>query len=63
MTSPLQFAGQGDMDQALVHMVQAIALGEPEGLVRIFIDVGPPMARLLYEALNRGIATDLCPRG
>jgi LuxR family maltose regulon positive regulatory protein len=46
------------MDQALAHIVQAIALGEPEGFVRMFVDEGPPMARLLYEALNRGIGTE-----
>jgi LuxR family maltose regulon positive regulatory protein len=30
--------------------------------VRIFVDEGPPMARLLYEALNRGIAPDYTRR-
>jgi LuxR family maltose regulon positive regulatory protein len=35
---------------------------EPEGFVRVFVDEGPPMARLLYEALTRGIAPDYARR-
>ena len=31
---------------------------EPEGFVRVFVDEGPPMARLLYEAVSRGVASD-----
>jgi LuxR family maltose regulon positive regulatory protein len=38
---------------ALEH---ALALAEPGGFVRIFVDEGPPMADLLYKALNLGIA-------
>jgi LuxR family maltose regulon positive regulatory protein len=35
---------------------RALVLGEPEGYVRTFVDQGPPMARLLYDAVTRGIA-------
>jgi LuxR family maltose regulon positive regulatory protein len=31
-------------------------LAEPKGFIRIFVDEGPPMASLLYEALSRGIS-------
>ena len=41
---------------------QALALAQPGGFVRIFIDEGPPMARLLYEAVTRGIAPDYARR-
>ena len=34
----------------------ALALAEPGGFVRIFIDEGPPMAELLSEALAQGLA-------
>ena len=37
-------------------------VAEPEGFVRVFVDEGPPMAGLLYEALNRGIAPDYVRR-
>jgi LuxR family maltose regulon positive regulatory protein len=41
---------------------ETLALAEPEGFIRIFVDEGPPMARLLYEALSRGIAPDYVRR-
>jgi LuxR family maltose regulon positive regulatory protein len=34
----------------------ALTLAEPGGFIRAFVDEGPPMARLLYKALTRGIA-------
>jgi LuxR family maltose regulon positive regulatory protein len=47
----------GDTDQAIIFLDRAIALAKPGGFIRIFVDEGPPMARLLYEALSHGIAT------
>jgi LuxR family maltose regulon positive regulatory protein len=47
----------GEKDKAAQLLADALALAEPEGFVRIFVDEGPPMARLLYEALSRGTAT------
>jgi len=41
---------------------RALALAGPEGYVRIFLDHGPPMAHLLYEALSRGIAPETVQR-
>ena len=32
---------------------RAMTLAEPEGFVRIFVDEGKPMARLLYEAASQ----------
>jgi LuxR family maltose regulon positive regulatory protein len=37
---------------------RALDLAEPEGFIRIFVNEGPPMAPLLYEALARGIAPE-----
>jgi len=54
----LVLSTQGETNQALVHLEEALSIGEPEGYVRIFVDEGPPMARLLYEGLSRGIAPD-----
>ena len=33
----------------------ALTLAKRGGFIRIFVDEGPSMARLLYEALNRGL--------
>jgi LuxR family maltose regulon positive regulatory protein len=47
---------QGDLPRALDPLERALALAEPEGYVRIFVDKGPPMAALLREAAKQGIA-------
>lgn len=46
---------QGAQDQALQVLHEALALAEPEGFIRIFIDEGKPMAELLTEAFDRGM--------
>jgi len=46
----------------LPTLERALALAEPEGYVRTFLDEGPPMARLLYRATERGIAADYVGR-
>ena len=53
----LALQGKRDIDLALSKLEQALTLGEPEGFIRIFVDEGPPMARLLHEALSRDIAS------
>jgi LuxR family maltose regulon positive regulatory protein len=50
------YEAQGRRDKALSSLEEALSLAEPEGFIRTFIDEGPPMARLLYEASNRKIA-------
>src|SRR5690349_5286990 len=47
---------RGDVPAALASLQRALALAEPEGYVRIFIDAGPPMASLLRAAAKHGIA-------
>ncbi|HEY3116718.1 MAG TPA: LuxR C-terminal-related transcriptional regulator, partial [Chloroflexota bacterium] len=49
---------RGDIPTALVPLGRALALAQPEGYVRIFVDEGPPMAGLLQEAAKRRIARD-----
>ena len=58
----LSLQAQGNTDQAITRLEKAIALAEPEGFVRIFVDEGPPMARLLREAVARGIEPDYARR-
>lgn len=52
----IAFQANGDDDQAIATFKQALALAEPEGFVRIFVDEGPPLAHLLDNALARGLA-------
>ncbi len=52
----LAFNAASDSDKAVELLVEALALAAPGGLLRVFVDEGPPMARLLYEALTRGVA-------
>ncbi|MDY6877471.1 MAG: LuxR C-terminal-related transcriptional regulator [Chloroflexota bacterium] len=47
---------QGDLNRALACLEHALELAEPQGYVRIFADEGEPMARLLWQAAERGIA-------
>jgi len=49
---------QGDNSAALDPLQRSLTLAEPEGYVRIFVDEGVPMARLLYEAAAHGIMPD-----
>jgi len=47
---------------ALDNLNQALTLAKPQGYVRLFVDEGPPMARLLYKALSHSIAPDYVQR-
>ncbi|HEX6605578.1 MAG TPA: LuxR C-terminal-related transcriptional regulator [Chloroflexia bacterium] len=54
----LAHQAQGAIPAALVPLQRALALAEPEGYVRIFVDEGAPMAVLLQAAARQGIAPD-----
>jgi LuxR family maltose regulon positive regulatory protein len=47
---------RGDSRAALAPLGRALALAEPEGYVRVFVDEGASMAALLDEAAESGIA-------
>jgi LuxR family maltose regulon positive regulatory protein len=59
----LVFQNKGDMDQALVVLGKALSLAQPEGYIRIFLDEGEPMLKLLFQAkahrIGQGYASDL----
>ena len=44
-----------DLPQALMLLEKALTLGESKGFIRIFVDEGPALARLLYAALQQDI--------
>ena len=52
-----------DMDQALAALERALALAQPEGYCRVFLDEGEPMAKLLFQAkahrIGLGYASEL----
>ncbi len=52
----LAFQAEGQEEQAMTALDEALNLAEPGGFVRIFLDEGPAMARLLRQAASRGIA-------
>jgi len=48
----------GDKDQAVQLLCDALALAAPGGLIRLFVDEGPLMAQLLSEAEAIGMMPD-----
>lgn len=58
----LAHQAQGETSSALAALERALCLAEPEGYVRVFVDEGLPMARLLQEAASRGVAPDSARR-
>src|ERR1044071_1028930 len=46
---------QGKEDRALQVLEEALALAEPGGFIRLFLDEGVPMARVLAEAAAHGM--------
>jgi LuxR family maltose regulon positive regulatory protein len=53
----LALQAQGETDQALSALEEALSLAEPEGYVWTFAKEGEPMRMLLKEAAARGVGT------
>jgi LuxR family maltose regulon positive regulatory protein len=49
---------RGEPTSALTALERTLRLAEPEGYVRLFADLGLPMARLLQEARSRAVMSD-----
>jgi LuxR family maltose regulon positive regulatory protein len=49
---------QGNVAHAMLALSRALSLGEPEGYMRVFLEEGIPVVRLLREAESRGIHRD-----
>ena len=54
----LAYQARGDIAAALDALKNALALAEPEGYVRLFVDEGKPIDELLTVAAMRGILPD-----
>ena len=53
---------RGQETGMLVDLEHALRDAEPEGYVRLFADLGPPMAALLREARSRGVLSEYVDR-
>ena len=61
----LAFKMQGERETALTALKRALVLAEPGNFVRLFLDEGQPLIKLLEQILNnfkRKVDTDLSPR-
>ncbi len=54
----LAYSEQGDDTRALKPLGEALKRAEPEGYVRLFVDEGAPMEKLLRLAIDKGISPD-----
>ncbi len=50
----LAYEAQTDVQSAVIYLKRALSLAEPEGYVRVFLDEGLPIVRLLSKAAGRG---------
>jgi len=53
----LALQGKKETDQALAALERALALAQPEGYVRMFLDEGEAMTRLLCQAQSRQVGS------
>jgi len=54
----LLHAGEGDEPAALAALQEAVRLAEPGGLIRLFVDLGPRLDRLLDRLRWQGVAVE-----
>jgi LuxR family transcriptional regulator, maltose regulon positive regulatory protein len=50
------YSAEGDEPQALAALSSSIALAEPGGFIRLFIDLGPQLKPLLQKLAQRGVS-------
>lgn len=52
------YSAHGEKDKAVQLLGDALLMAEPHGFIRLFIDEGQPMERLLSEAARHGVMPD-----
>jgi len=62
MLQALAWQIRGDPAKTMIALERALALAEPEGYVRLFVDEGAPMAGLLRQAASRALFPDYVAR-
>jgi len=58
----LVYQALGDLPRALQVLGWTLSLAEPEGAIRVFVEKGAPMARLLHEAARRPAHSEFAGR-
>lgn len=58
----IAYQAHGDLPAALSSLQHALTLGEPEGYIRLFLDEGPNMLKLLREVSERKIMPEYSAR-
>ena len=58
----LAFAAKGETEKAVQLLGSALALAEPGGFIRLFVDEGAPMAALLSAAAAQGVGARYADR-
>ena len=58
----LAYQAQGDLESSLACLERALGLAEPHYYFRTFLNEGEPVARLLTEAVRRGIRSEYASR-
>jgi LuxR family maltose regulon positive regulatory protein len=51
----LAYQAQGKTDDALRTLEHSVRLGQPDNFIRTYVDMGPDMARLLYQLAEGGL--------
>ena len=51
----LAYQAQGQTDDALRTLEHSVRLGQPDNFIRTYVDMGPDMARLLYQLAEGGL--------
>jgi len=54
----LAYEAQGHNDAALQTLERSVNLAEPGGYIRTFVDLGPEIAKLLYQLAERGVSPE-----
>ena len=58
----LAYREQGQTDDALQTLERSVRLAQPGGFIRTFVDLGRPVAALLKQLAQRGVAPDYISR-
>jgi LuxR family maltose regulon positive regulatory protein len=56
----LAYQAHGEKEMAVQQLGEALAMAEPGGFIRVFVDEGRQMAQLLTETAASGIMPDYC---